>query len=71
MRLSRMNPYEKLIARKRKWSPVQMEAGKLKEGAEELIQPPSPSHRNFLSDNFIFEMVLKKAFPMQHVNYWR
>ena len=26
-----MNPYEKLIARKRKWSPVQMEAGTIKE----------------------------------------
>ena len=33
-----MNPYEKLIARKRKWTPVQMEAGPLKEGAEEVIQ---------------------------------
>ena len=33
-----MNPYEKLIARKRKWTPVAMEAGKLKEGTEELIQ---------------------------------
>ena len=33
-----MNPYEKLIARKRKWTPVQMEAGKLKPGAEEVIQ---------------------------------
>ena len=32
-----MNPYEKLIARKRTWTPVQMEAGKLKEGAEEAI----------------------------------
>lgn len=32
-----MNPYEKLIARKRKWTPVQMEAGTIKEGAEEVI----------------------------------
>jgi hypothetical protein len=32
-----MNPYEKLQQRKRKWSPVQTTAGKLKEGAEETI----------------------------------
>ena len=30
-------PYEKLLGRKRKWSPVQTTAGKLKEGAEETI----------------------------------
>ena len=33
-----MNPYEKLIARKRKWTPVQMEAGNLIEGSEEVIR---------------------------------
>ena len=32
-----MNPYEKLIARKRKWTPVQTEAGKLMPGSEETI----------------------------------
>jgi hypothetical protein len=32
-----MNPYEKLIARKRKWTPVQTDAGICKEGAEEAI----------------------------------
>jgi len=32
-----MNPYEKLLSRKRKWTPVQTTAGKLKEGAEETI----------------------------------
>jgi hypothetical protein len=32
-----MNPYEKLMARKRKWTPVQTTAGKCKEGAEEAI----------------------------------
>lgn len=32
-----MNPYEKLLSRKRKWSPVQTTAGKLVEGAEETI----------------------------------
>ena len=32
-----MTPYDKLIARKRKWTPVQTTAGKLKEGAEEAV----------------------------------
>ena len=32
-----MNPYQKLQSRKRKWTPVQTTAGKVKEGAEEAI----------------------------------
>jgi hypothetical protein len=32
-----MNPYQKLLNRKRKWTPVQTTAGKLKDGAEETI----------------------------------
>jgi hypothetical protein len=32
-----MNPYQKLLARKRKWTPVQTTAGTCKEGAEEAI----------------------------------
>ena len=32
-----MNPYEKLMARKRKWTPVQTTAGTCMEGAEETI----------------------------------
>lgn len=32
-----MTPYDKLIQRKRTWTPVQTEAGKLKEGSEETI----------------------------------
>ena len=32
-----MNPYEKLLARKRKWTPVQTDAGKCKEGTEQAI----------------------------------
>ena len=32
-----MNPYTKLLNRKRTWQPVQTEAGKVKEGAEETI----------------------------------
>ena len=32
-----MNPYQKLLSRKRKWTPVQTTAGEVKEGAEEAI----------------------------------
>ena len=32
-----MNPYQKLLARKRKWTPVQVSAGTCKQGAEEAI----------------------------------
>ena len=32
-----MNPYEKLMARKRKWTPVQTTAGTCPQGAEEAI----------------------------------
>lgn len=32
-----MNPYQKLLSRKRKWTPVQTTAGKVAEGAEEVI----------------------------------
>ena len=32
-----MNPYQKLLARKRTWSPVQTTGGKLKEGSEEAL----------------------------------
>ena len=32
-----MNPYQKLQQRKRKWTPVQTTAGKVKDGAEETI----------------------------------
>ena len=32
-----MNPYQKLLNRKRKWSPVQTTAGAVKEGSEETI----------------------------------
>ena len=32
-----MNPYQKLLSRKRTWTPVQTTAGKLAEGAEETI----------------------------------
>ena len=34
----RQHPYDKLLQRKRKWSPVKPTAGKLREGSEETIR---------------------------------
>ena len=36
--MMRKHPYEKLLGRKRKWSPVKPTAGKLKDGSEETIR---------------------------------
>ena len=33
-----MNPYEKRLSRKRKWTPVQTDAGPVREGAEEALK---------------------------------
>ena len=33
-----MNPYDKLMSRKRTWTPVAPEAGAVKEGAEETLK---------------------------------
>ena len=33
-----MNPYEKLLSRKRKWTPVQTDAGPVREGAEQALK---------------------------------
>ena len=71
MRLSRMNPYQKLIERKRTWSPVQMEAGKLKDGSEDVIRRAlALRHMELPVGDFILK-VLRKAFSKQPVNYWR
>ena len=35
--IAKSSPYEKLLNRKRTWTPIQTEAGQLKEGAEETI----------------------------------
>ena len=36
--VNEMNPYDKLLNRKRKWSPVQTTAGPVQEGAEETLR---------------------------------
>ena len=66
-----MNPYQKLIDRKRKWTPVQMEAGDLIAGSEEVIRRAlALRHMELPVGDFILEG-LEKGVPMQHVLYWR
>ena len=58
-----MNPYEKLLNRKRTWTPVQTEAGKLKSGAEETIyRALAIRHMELPVGEFITE-ALEKEVP--------
>ena len=58
-----MNPYEKLLNRKRTWTPVQTTAGKLKSGAEETIyRALAIRHMELPVGDFIAES-LKKEVP--------
>ena len=58
-----MNPYEKLLARKRTWNPVQTTGGTLKEGAEETIyRALAIRHMELPVGDFISE-ALEKDVP--------
>ena len=58
-----MNPYQKLIDRKRKWTPVAMEAGPLKAGSEEVIRRAlALRHMELPVGDFILEG-LEKGVP--------
>ena len=59
----RKHPYDKLLDRKRKWSPVKPTAGKLKEGAEEtILRALSIRHMELPVGAFITEG-LEKSVP--------
>ena len=59
----RKHPYQKLLDRKRKWSPVQPTAGKLREGAEEtILRALSIRHMELPVGAFIREG-LEKSVP--------
>ena len=59
----RKHPYDKLLDRKRKWSPVKPTAGKLKEGAEEtILRALSIRHMELPVGSFIIE-ALEKGVP--------
>jgi len=57
------HPYELLLERKRKWTPVQTTAGKLKEGSEEtILRAISIRHMELPVGKFISE-ALEKGVP--------
>ena len=59
----RKHPYDKLLDRKSKWSPVKPTAGKLKEGAEEtILRALSIRHMELPVGSFIIE-ALEKGVP--------
>ena len=59
----RKHPYDKLLDRKRKWSPVKPTAGKLKEGADETIKRAlAIRHMEIPVGSFINE-ALEKGVP--------
>ena len=59
-----MNPYDKLMARKRKWTPVQTTAGICKEGAEETIyRALALRHMELPVGDFITD-ALEKSVPL-------
>jgi hypothetical protein len=61
--MMRKHPYDKLMDRKRKWSPVKPTAGKLKEGAEEtILRALSIRHMELPVGAFISEG-LEKSVP--------
>jgi hypothetical protein len=63
-----MNPYQKLMARKRKWTPVQTTAGKLAEGAEETIyRALAIRHMELPVGDFILD-ALKNEVPKTSVD---
>ena len=58
-----MNPYQKLLNRKRTWTPVQTTAGKLAEGAEETIyRALAIRHMELPVGDFILD-ALKREIP--------
>jgi hypothetical protein len=66
-----MNPYQKLLARKRTWTPIQSTAGKLKEGSEEVIfRALALRHMELPVGDFI-EEALKNEVPKASVDLLR
>ena len=63
-----MNPYDKLLSRKRTWTPVQTTAGKLAEGAEEAIyRALAIRHMELPVGDFILD-ALKNEVPKTSVD---
>jgi hypothetical protein len=66
-----MNPYEKLLSRKRTWTPVQTTAGELAEGAEETIYRALAIRHMELPVGEFIEEALKGEVPESSVSLLR
>ena len=66
-----MNPYEKLMARKRKWTPVQTTAGVCKEGAEEAIYRALALRHMELPVGDFIQSTLQNEVPQASVDILR
>ena len=63
-----MNPYDKLLHRKRKWTPVKPTKGKLMEGSEEAIyRALAIRHMELPVGSFITETLSKEAVSYTHL----
>ena len=60
-----MNPYQKLLERKRTWTPVQVEAGKFKEGSEETMLRALALRSLEIPVGDFIAGALKKDFPIE------
>ena len=60
-----MNPYQKLLSRKRTWTPVQVEAGKFKEGSEEAMLRALALRNLEIPVGDFIQGALKKDFPIE------
>ena len=60
-----MNPYQKLLERKRTWTPVQTTAGTVKEGAQEVLQRAlAVRHMELPVGEFINEALATEVPPL-------
>jgi len=67
-----MTPYDKLLARKRTWTPVQTTAGKLVEGAEECIyRALAMRHMELPVGDFIEYAIQSNEIPQASVDLLR
>ena len=61
--VNEMNPYNKLLNRKRKWSPVQTTAGPVQDGAEETLRRALAMRHMELPVGDFIEEALKNEIP--------
>ena len=65
----RKHPYEILLDRKRKWSPVKPTVGKLKNGSKDTIRRALAARHLELPVGSFIEEGLEKMFPVTLENY--